>query len=238
MHILFVLKTAFSIWMLVDAAKRQAPIYWFWIILMPFGEVVYFLAVKINDPEIRAVKHSLFPKRTSLKELRYNLRHNPSVHNKQVLAQALHDRSEFRESMELFREVLSRDEKSKSARYGLARCLIETGNTDEVVRILEAIVDDDFSYEDFFPCADLASLYWQNGKHQEAIDLLLKVAKKNSRVTHAAQLSQYLIETNQSAAARSLLEQALDDYKTSPRWIKSNDRRAAAEARKLLKSLH
>ncbi len=50
MHIVFlVFSYAFSIWMLVDASKRGARHWWMIIILVPFGEFIYFFTVKIKD---------------------------------------------------------------------------------------------------------------------------------------------------------------------------------------------
>ncbi len=50
MHIVFlVFSYAFSIWMLIDAVKRGARHWWMIIILVPFGEFIYFFMVKIKD---------------------------------------------------------------------------------------------------------------------------------------------------------------------------------------------
>jgi hypothetical protein len=50
MHIVFlVLSYAFSAWMLIDAIKRGARHWWMIIILVPFGEFIYFFTVKIKD---------------------------------------------------------------------------------------------------------------------------------------------------------------------------------------------
>lgn len=60
MHILLLFSYAFSLWMLIDAYQRGAPRYWTVIILMPFGEWVYFFMVKIEDfqgpPGARAMR--------------------------------------------------------------------------------------------------------------------------------------------------------------------------------------
>ena len=49
MHLAFMLSTAFSLWMLVDAVQRGLGAKWGWIIMIPFGEFAYFFAVKIHD---------------------------------------------------------------------------------------------------------------------------------------------------------------------------------------------
>lgn len=49
MRILLILSYAFSVWMLIDALKRDAKVYWLVIIFFPFGEWIYFFMVKIHD---------------------------------------------------------------------------------------------------------------------------------------------------------------------------------------------
>ena len=50
MHILLGLWTVLKIWMLVDAIRRGAESYWYFIIIFaPFGECIYFFMVKIRD---------------------------------------------------------------------------------------------------------------------------------------------------------------------------------------------
>ena len=48
-RILFIIQAAFSLWMLVDAAKKDRFFPWFIIILLPFGEVAYYVAVKYPE---------------------------------------------------------------------------------------------------------------------------------------------------------------------------------------------
>ena len=48
-HLLFALQTAFTLWMLVDAAQRGRFFPWYIIILCPFGEVAYYLAIKFPE---------------------------------------------------------------------------------------------------------------------------------------------------------------------------------------------
>ncbi len=49
MSLFFLLSYALSVWMIVDAYKRGAQSWWWVIIFLPFGEVVYFFVVKIQD---------------------------------------------------------------------------------------------------------------------------------------------------------------------------------------------
>ena len=57
-HLLFALQTALTLWMLVDAAKRGRFFPWYIIILLPFGELAYLLAIKLPE-EKRAHRQSV-----------------------------------------------------------------------------------------------------------------------------------------------------------------------------------
>ena len=39
-------------WMLVDAIQRRPPYYWYIVVFMPFGPLVYFFAIKIHDYDL------------------------------------------------------------------------------------------------------------------------------------------------------------------------------------------
>ena len=45
MPILLALQTLFSLYMLYDAIKRGRQQYWYFVVMMPFGEIVYFFAI-------------------------------------------------------------------------------------------------------------------------------------------------------------------------------------------------
>lgn len=49
MHVVIILPYLFSLWMLVDAIKRHAEVYWYLVICFSFGEWVCFFPVKIHD---------------------------------------------------------------------------------------------------------------------------------------------------------------------------------------------
>jgi hypothetical protein len=61
---------ALSIWMILDAWKRGAPMWWIVIIFIPLGEWVYFLAVKLPESGVLSNGSGfsgLFRSRTPLK---------------------------------------------------------------------------------------------------------------------------------------------------------------------------
>lgn len=242
MPILIALQMAFSIWMLVDAVRRRAPEYWWLIVLVPFGEVAYFLAVKLPDMQFhRGLRRQLFGKRVSLQQLRTNYAETPSHQNRVALAQKLHDTGQHAEAADLFEKVLRNDENDKDSLYGYALCCLNSERADMAVRALERLVDIDISYRDYAPCEDLARLYREGGDQatgrERSIALLRKACKKCQRIGPRRMLAGYLIDDGRGSEARPLLEDGLRAYDGSPPYVRRRDRRDARMARSLLRSL-
>ena len=236
MHILFLLQTAFSLWMLVDAINRGCRCHWFWIIMMPFGEVAYFLAVKIHDPEFQKLRLNSRPKK-SLKELQFQAKRTPSLENRLLLAQSLHDNESYDEAIQVFRDILSANKSEKAAQYGLARCLKETKQTSEAIEALKQIIEDSFSYKDYAAGVELAEIYWEQGNKSAAVEIMQKVVTKSQQIPHIMQLAQYLNANGKISEAHSLLEEAINSHQHSPRYVQKSERRFVKQAKRQLKAL-
>lgn len=237
MHILFLLQTAFSIWMVVDAIKRGSPFYWYIIIMFPFGEWVYFFTVKINDPAFKRFFGGFLTRPPNLQQLRYEASTTPSVLNRIWLAQALHDSGEHGEASELFEEILEQTPDDKVALLGLAQCCVGQGDSKRAIATLEKLIEIDFAADSYSVAVQLAGLLWRGGRREDSVALLRRVVKKNPAMSHMIDLARCLSETDRREEARGLLQQALDDFENSPKFVKRNDRAYVKTARTLLKQL-
>ena len=80
---LFYVLGALKLWMLIDAAQRGAPYYWFCVIVcVPFGSLVYFFMVKapemgIGTGSTRYRPVSFRQQRADLRQLRYGDYYGP-----------------------------------------------------------------------------------------------------------------------------------------------------------------
>jgi hypothetical protein len=237
MHILLALQTAFSLWMLVDAIKRGSEYYWWIIIMVPFGEWVYFFAVYLDSSEYRMLKKRLLSRSPGITQLEYNARTSPSVNNKLLLAQGLHDKNKYTESCRLFGEVLGMDKHNKEALHGLGLCLAKLGEKQSAIERFEELVNLDLAYGDFSASEELASLYWETGDKESSLDLMKRVAQKSKRISHMTMLGQYLTEFKDHDSAKRVLNEVVDDYENSPGYVRRMNRRWIGRARTLLRSL-
>jgi hypothetical protein len=238
---LFIIQSAFSAWMFWDAVRRRAETYWYFIIMMPFGEVVYFFLVKIHDPELYQLRKlftfSFFTEKVSVDKLRYEFRQTPSFANMIRLAQALHDRGEYQEAAELFEQALKLDDGSKDVLHGLALARTGLDEYETAVGHLRRIVDDDPQYKGYTAWASLAYALWMAGRPEEAVESLAELVRISPRMSHRLLYAEYLIEAGRHDAAGDQIGIAIEDYTHAPSFQKRKDRHCYKRAKKLLKHL-
>lgn len=239
MHILFLIQTLFSIWMLVDAIRRGAEQFWWLIVMIPFGEVAYFIAVVL--PDIQRGNHALSKLFTgrppSLKELRRDFGQTPSHQNRVRLAQGLHDAELYEEGLSVFADVLGTEPEDRAALHGYARCCAETADIEQAIDALTHLFDIDMMYLEYEPGFMLARLLRQSGDSDAAIEVLEALSDSVHRLAPHVELGSYLIEAGRAVDAKRVLKSALDVYDGSPRTIRRQDGSAARRARRLLRAV-
>ena len=235
MPVLFGLQQIFSLWMLYDAVQRRAEPIWYLVILMPFGEVIYFFAVKYNDPDIQQLVRNLSSGRPKLSELRYNARMTPSAYNRARLARGLHDAQQYEEASDLFDELIREDPTDDKLRQDRGINALAMDDGARAIECLEPIVKRDLSFDSFSAAGDLATAYRKTGADDKAIALLREVLGKSRRIVHQVSLAELLIEKAETDEARTVLQTALDDFEHSPRYVQRSEHRWARRARKMLR---
>jgi hypothetical protein len=239
-QILFGLQSLFSLWMLVDAIQRGAARYWYPVILLPFGEVAYFLSVKVHDPEFRRMRlffQNIFAPKLTLEALRYQAKETPSFANKLLLAQGLFDADVQDEAATAFQELLTIDNESKDALYGFALCAIEAGDDEQAMEALRCLIEIKPSFHDYDGWAKLAETLRRTDQLPEAIDVLTTLVKKAPRLPHRVMLARYLGYSQRREDARDQLEIGLKALEHAPRFQQRQESAAARDARTMLQQM-
>ncbi len=239
-RVLFFLQTAFSLWLVVDAIRRGAAYYWYPIIMMPFGEWVYFFTIKIHDPEFdwaRELYKKLTTKKVTLEERRYRANQSPSFANKVELGQALHDAGAHGEAAEAFAEALEMHAESREALYGLALARSALGDYRQAIAHFSRVIELDPSFRDYAAYSDLAHALVQSGRLPEAHELLDGLVTKSPRLAHRVLYAHYLIAGEKRDEAREQLEAGLREYDHAPKYVKRKNRAWAQRAKKMLKQV-
>lgn len=236
---LYLIQTAFTIWMMVDCFRRGGAAYWYLIMWAPFGPLVYFLAVKIHDFDLRPLRRLVgLDRPPSTATLRYRLQETDSLANKLTLAQALVEASEAPdEAAALFRDVLRRDPQDKRALHGLARAQLVQGERAGALETLDGLVARAPAFSDGEALRQRADLLWEEGRRDEAVGELERLVRQYGKLSFHVALAQRLIEAERAEQAKQLLDEALEGYRHAPRYIQRRDARARREASALRGSL-
>lgn len=239
-QVFFWLQSAFSLWMLADAAQRRASGYWYPVILLPFGEVAYFFMVKIHDPEFRALRqqwNAWTSRKLTLEDLRYRATETPSFANKLALAQGLFDADFFNEATVAFQELLVADNESKDALYGFALCRIELDDYDAAIEALRCLIDIKPMYADYDGWTQLALSLRKTDQLDEALEVLSELVRKAPRLGHRVLYARYLGYAQQRDKAREQLEAGLKALEHAPRFQQRQEAPAARAARTMLSEM-
>ena len=240
-RIFFALQSAFSLWMLIDAfGRRGVPRYWYFVVLMPFGEFFYFFKYKIHDPDfawLKAPFSNLLVKPISIRELRFNLEQTPSVANKVALAQALYDKDEYEEAICLFSEALVRDASSSEILYGLGVSHIGAKTFDKAIEPLAKLIEDDSKYAEYDGWAKLALALWESGRKQDTLDVLARLVNLSPRIQHRVIYAYYLGSHEQRDKAKEQLVLTLQEFEYSPGYLKRRNRPLFKQAKAMLQQL-
>jgi hypothetical protein len=234
--ILSLLQVAFTIWMLVDAYRRQAEGFWFWVILfIPLlGAVTYFFVYKVHDlPHLPAL--SWFQSRASLNELRYRANQVPTLASHLALAERLVERREFEEAITHLEEARKREPEHGQVLYMLAVCHKERGEPGQAVPLLETVLRKDRRFSDYAAWEMLIETRALGGDRAGALESCRELERLSPTLRHRCLLAEYLLAERKAEEANRLLDKALLEHAYLPGYLRRRNYRWARHARSLQK---
>jgi hypothetical protein len=237
-NLLYLAQLGFMIWMLVDAYRRQADSYWFWIILFVpgLGAWAYFFVVKVGDfPGLRDL--SFLQRRPRLEELRYRAEQTPTLTNHLALAERLVELRDHEEAVPHLEAVLAQEPELSPARYLLAVCLAETGHPDQALPLLEKLIARDRTWSNYAAWHLLIRLQGESGDAERALTSCRELARLAPTLQHQCLLAERLLDGGHADEARKLLERSLEEHQYAPGFVRRRNRRWASQARRLHKQL-
>lgn len=234
--VLTLAQTLFMLWMLVDAARRKAEFFWFWIILLlpVIGAWAYFFVVKIGDFEGGNLEW-LFRRTPSLDELRFRARETPTLVNHLALGQRLVELKRYDEAAPQFEAALRRESDHPSALFGLAQCKHTQSRHDEAIQALTKLLARDPRWSNYRAWHLLVAVREAMGDIAGALTVCRELHHLAPSLHHACLLAERLLAAGRSEEARGLLERALQAHAYAPAFARRRDRCWARQARKLAK---
>lgn len=235
-QLLYYLQIALTIWLLIDAHRRGAEAYWFWLILLlqPFGAWLYFFTVKLGD------FHGMrgwFQRRVSLEELRYQANHTPTLASHLALAERLVEIHEYEEAVPYLESALAREPDHCQVLYLLAVCRTEQTQTEKALPLLDTIIRRDRCWSDYSAWRLLVQARTQLKDFPGALQACRELVRLSPTLQHRCLLGERLLEEGLNEEAQTLLEEALEDYRYAPGPLRRRNRPWAGKARQLLKRI-
>jgi hypothetical protein len=224
---------AFKIWMAIDAGRKRQPYYWFMIIFfVPFGDVVYFFVVKLDDFRWRKFA-AFFRTPPSIKELQYRFRDSPSIDNRLALGRGLAAAGRHVEAIVEFEGVCANRPDEPDALWGMGTSRTALGELEEASAALTRLVTVTPSYNDWEAWLTLARVQHDRGLREESTETLRALVRKCTRADHQLVLAEALIASDRLEEAASLLARIIEDQQHAPDYVRRQNRRAVARARRL-----
>jgi hypothetical protein len=231
---LSLLQIGLTIWMLVDASRRHAEQYWFWLILLfqPIGPWAYFAMVKSRDFR-HGISWPTFQRPAALDQLQYQADKVPTLASHLALANRLIDLGRHAEAMPHLEAALAREPDHCQVLYGLALCWQAQGQPAKAIPYLERIVQRDRHWSDFAAMRMLVEMQASTEAHDTALTTARELARISPRLQHQCLLAEELLSMNLSDEAGQVLQQALETHHYTPGPNRWRNRGWARQARQL-----
>jgi hypothetical protein len=236
LNILYVVQTGFTVWMLIDAYRRQADYVWFWVILLlpGLGAWVYFFAVKLGD--FGWLKDLLlWQLRPSLAELRYRATHTPTLTSHLELAERLVERHDYAEAIPHLQAVLEQEPGLGKALYPLAVCHHEQGQSAQATALLAQLIARDPYWSNYAAWRLLIAIHRECEEDDQALTTSRELVRVSPTLQHRCLLAECLLAKKLNDEACKLLEQSLEDHRYAPGYVRRRNWRWAWRARSLRK---
>jgi hypothetical protein len=239
---LYLAQAALTVWMLVDANRRGAEYYWFWLILafQPFGAWAYFFSYKWRDfggGNAPAWLSGLFTRRPSMDELRHRAERFGTVATHLELGERLVEVGEFAEAVPHIGVMLAREPDHCQALFLMAEAERGLGHPEQSIALLQKLLNRQPAWGNYRAWRSLIETQERHGDLPGAIASCRGLLRLCPTLECCCLLAAHLIESGDKVAAAEALEQGLDDY----RYLRGPQRRRqsrwATKANQLLKQL-
>ncbi len=232
------LQGAFTIWMLVDAYRRQAESFWFYIILFVpvLGAWGYFFAVKARDFRNLSLHLPAFLQgRPSLDELHFRCEQMPTFATHLALAERLMEEEEYEEAISHLVAAGKTEPDHSRLLYARASCHARLGQLDEARPLLERLVEKDPRWSDYAGWYLLVETHDEANDHTGSLEVCRRLVKLAPTLRHQCLVAERLLDEGQAAEAENILQRGLQEYQYLGGNLRRRNHRWAGVARRLLK---
>lgn len=235
------LGAAFTLWMLIDAIRRQE---WIWALIMFFfpmiSPILYFFFVYRAQPTASATAGFELPgtyNRNRIKELQAQIHHLDKAHHHAELGDIYFQQGKLKEAEQCYRAAIERDATDLDFQAHLGQCLLRQGRPQEAVPLLERVVQTNSDHDYGHTMMAYAETLTKLGQKDAALTAWKQVLERHSYARARVQLAKLYMERGENELARKELNEFLIDEAHGAAFQKKLDKPWIREAKSLLKSL-
>ena len=228
---------AFAIWMTVEAQRRGAEQFWYWIIwFVPLAGPLVFFVLHVA-PDLSGWLGPLLQGGPSLAELEHRAHQAPTLANHLALGQALIARKSYAEAIPSLEAGRKIEPDHAQVLYGLAVCHVRLKQLEDAIPLLEAILRKDPRWGDDQAGVLLVEVHAERQDQATALARARDLVALAPTLKHKCLLAELLVGQGHASEARSMLEQAIQDHVYLPASLRRRNRAWASQAKRILRTM-
>src|SRR5256885_3737336 len=235
----FLLMTAFQVWMLVDAVRREE---WIWAVFIFIGFglsalLYFFLVYRAAPSATRGFELPGAHDRRRIKELQAQIHHLDKAHHHSQLGDIYFQRGKLDPAESCYRAALERDHEDIDTRSHLGQCLLRKKKPEEARPLLEKVCAENPKHDCGHSLMALAETQVALGETDGAIATWKRVLEDHSYARARVQLAELYLQKQEFAAAKVELKEVVADDAHAPAFQCKRERVWVRSARGLLRNI-
>jgi len=229
---------AFTIWMLIDAVRRDELIWALFILLFPIlNAPLYFFLVYRGGAGFTTRGFELpgAHDRRRIRELQEQIHHLDKAHHHAQLGDIYFQQGKLAKAEPCYLAAMQRDPDDLDTRAHYGQCLLRLGRPKEALPLLESVRAQNPRHDYGHTLMALAETYTQLGELEKAQAAWGEVLQSNSYARARVQLAALYLAQQRKPQARELLQEVISDDRHAPAFQRRRDKVWVRQARRLLK---
>ena len=235
----YLLLSAFTVWMAVEAVRRGQAGSWLWIILFfgPLGAAVFFFSEYLDHPWRWGAAAGRKVTADEVRRAQADAKRLDTAATWGHLASLLRVRKEFPKAAEAAEKALTRDPKSRDARYELGLALLGTGRPAEAVPHLREVVATDRFFDTGDALFALAEAEKASGDFPRARADFEELSGRSGRPEILYALAEVQARLGDRESAAQSLRRIVEEADLVPGYLQRNVKPWVRKARRALKRM-
>jgi tetratricopeptide (TPR) repeat protein len=236
----FLVLFLFTLWMFIDAIRREEWIWAAFIFVFPvINAILYFFLVWRASRPLNAPTFELpgAGQRRRIKVLQDQIHHLDKAHHHSQLADVYFAQGKLADAEKEYLLALQRDSEDIDTIAHYGQCLLRLGRAKEALPVLEKVVRQNPEHEYGATLMMYAEALGELGERDAAIQSWRQVLERHSYAQAKVHLARLLIARGDKETARRELQEVIADAGHGPAFQRKREKAWAKEAASLLKTI-